>query len=140
MRRSSDLVSSLMAPQAAHTDAPRKNRRQLPSAGISSAVFFAYASLTSSANWKKNCQSEQDVDQILYSGMEGRKCENKQHGDTVPEKKAHDIFLCSLQINIEKVHPDAFQYCGYTYVLLKLDLFSTTYSYGDYFSTPYENC
>ena len=29
-----------------------ENRRQLPSAGISSAFFFAYASLTSLANWK----------------------------------------------------------------------------------------
>ena len=28
----------------------------------------------------------QDVDQVLYSAMGGRQCENKQHGDTVPEK------------------------------------------------------
>ena len=41
------------APQAAHTGARCKNREQLPSAGISSAVFFAYATLTSSENWKK---------------------------------------------------------------------------------------
>ena len=33
--------------------------------------------------------------------MDGRKCENKQHGDTVPEK-ARDMFLCSLHINIKE--------------------------------------
>ena len=47
----------------------------------------------------KNCQSEQDVDQVLYFEMDGQQCENKQHGDTVPEK-ARDMFLCSLKINI----------------------------------------
>ena len=89
------------APQAAHTDAPCKNCRQFPSARISSAVFFAFASLTSSANREtKNCQSEKDVDQVLFYAMDGRQCENKQHGDTVPEK-ACDVFVCSLQINIK---------------------------------------
>ena len=84
------------APQTAHTDAPCKNCRQLPSAGISSAVFFAYTSLTSSENWKtKNCQSEQDVDQVLNSAMDGQQGENKQHGDTVPEKTG-DMSLCFL--------------------------------------------
>ena len=34
--------------------------------------FFAYASLTSLENKKqKNCQSEQDVDQVLHSAMDG---------------------------------------------------------------------
>ena len=37
-----------LALQATHTDAPYKNRRQLLSAAISSAVFIAYMSLTSS--------------------------------------------------------------------------------------------
>ena len=100
------------APQAAHTDAPRKNRRQLPSAGISSAVFFAYASLTSSENWEKNCQSEQDVDQTLYSRMEGRQCENKQHGDTVPEKE-HDIFYVLYRSILKKCTQMCFSTAGY---------------------------
>ena len=111
------------APQAARTDTPCKNCRQLPSTGISLA-FFLYVSLTSSANWKtKNCQSEQDVDQVLYSKMGGWQCENKQHGDTVPEK-ARGMFLCPLQINIKKRAR-----CGSVLwsacVLLKLELFST---------------
>ena len=63
------------------------------------AVFFAYTFLTSSENWKtKNCQSEKEVNQVLYSEMDGWQCHNKQHGNTMPEK-AGEMFLCSLQIN-----------------------------------------
>ena len=72
---------------------------------------------------KKKFQSEKDVDQVLYSAMDGRKCQNKQDGDTVPEK-VHDMFSCYLQINIK--------YCAIygsvlwaMCVLLKLQLFST---------------
>ena len=72
---------------------------------------------------QKNCQSKQDVDQVLYSAMDGRQCENKQHGDTAPEK-ARGMFLCYLKINIKKCVR-----CGSvlwdTCVLLKLELFST---------------
>ena len=44
--------------------------------------------------------------------MDGRLCENKQHGDTVPEK-ARDMFLCSLQINITKARQMPFSTAGY---------------------------
>ena len=111
-----------VSPQADHTDTPCENWRQLPSAGISSAVFLAYPSLTSSETWKK-IQSEQVVNQVLYSAMYGRQYQNKQHGETMPEK-ACDIFLCSLQINIKKCAR-----CGSvlrdTCVLFKLYLFPT---------------
>ena len=43
----------------------------------------------------KNCQSEQDVDQFLYSAMDGRKYQNKHHGDTVPKKNARHVFMFS---------------------------------------------
>ena len=33
--------------------------------------------------------------------MDGQKCQNKDHGDTVP-KNTCDMFLCSPQINIKK--------------------------------------
>ena len=63
--------------------------------------FFAYTSLTSSENWKtKNFQSEQYVNQFLYSKIGGQKYQKKDHGDTV-SKKPRDIFLCLLQINIK---------------------------------------
>ena len=39
-------------------------------------------------------------------------CENKQHGDTVPEK-ARDMFLCSLQINKKKARQMRFSTAGY---------------------------
>ena len=44
--------------------------------------------------------------------MDGQQCQNKQHGDTVPEK-AHDVFLCSLQINIKKACQMLFSTTGY---------------------------
>ena len=90
------------APKAAHTDAPCKYRQQLPSAGISSEVFLPTRPWHHQQNeTQKNCQPEQNVDQVLYYPMGGEKCENKQHGDAVPEK-SRDVFLCSPQINIKK--------------------------------------
>ena len=43
---------------------------------------------------KEKFQSEQYVDQVLYSAMDGRQCQNKQHGGTVP-KKAPRVFMFS---------------------------------------------
>ena len=42
---------------------------------------------------KKNCQSEQDVDQVLYYVMDGRHCENDQHGHTVPKNRATCFYV-----------------------------------------------
>ena len=63
-------------------------------------------------NNNKNCLSEQDADQVLYSAMDGQKCQNKEHGDTVPEK-ACNMLLCSLQINIKKARQMRFSTVGY---------------------------
>ena len=41
----------------------------------------------------KNCHLEQDVNQFLYSTMDGQKCENKQHGDTVTEKRVAYFYV-----------------------------------------------
>ena len=82
--------------------APLRNRRQLPSTGILSEVFLPICPWHHQQTEKqKNCQLEQDFDQVLYSAMYGRQCENEQHGDTMQEK-ARDMFLCTLQINIKK--------------------------------------
>ena len=53
--------------------------------------------------------------------MEGNQFHNKQHGDTM-QKKARDMFLCSLQINIKKRarHGSVMRD---TCVLIKLGLF-----------------
>ena len=71
----------------------------------------------------KNCQSERDVDEVLYSTMSGQQSHNKQDGGTVP-KKARDMFLGSLQINKKNCAR-----CGSVLqarcVLLKLELFLT---------------
>ena len=69
-------------------------------------------SLTSSENWEKNCQLEQDDDQFVYSAMDGQYCNNKQHGDTVPEN-ARDTFLCYLHINDLKARHMWFRNVGY---------------------------
>ena len=86
--------------QAAHTEAPCENCRQLPSAAIS---YFLRTRPwhQQKTEQQKNCLSEKDVDQVLYSTMDGRRSQNKQHSDTVPPK-ARDVFLCSLQMNIKK--------------------------------------
>ena len=60
----------------------------------------------------KKYQSEQNVDKVLYSTMDGPQSQNKQHGDTVP-KKARDMFLCSLQINIKKSRQAWLSNAGY---------------------------
>ena len=44
--------------------------------------------------------------------MDGRQYENKQHGDTLPQKK-RNIFLCSLQINIYNARHMRFSTAGY---------------------------
>ena len=41
---------------------------------------------------KKNWQSEQNFDKVLYSTMGGQQSQNKQHGDTV-QKKGWDMFF-----------------------------------------------
>ena len=55
--------------------------------------------------------------------MDGRKCQKKQHGETVPEK-ARDLFLCYQRIRLKNSAR-----CGSGLrdmcVLLKLELFST---------------
>ena len=66
---------------------------------------------------------EQDVDQVLYSAMDGRQFHNRQHGDTVP-KNARDVFLCFLQINIKK-RARCSSVLQATCVLIKLELFLT---------------
>ena len=112
------------APQAAHTDTPCENIQQFPSAGISSELFLSTHPVHHQQTEKhKNCQSEQDVDQVLYSAMDGRLCENKQHGDTVPEK-ARDMFLFSLHINIKDC-ARCVSVMRATCVLLKIELLST---------------
>ena len=79
-----------------------KNCQQLPSAGISSAVFLRMRPRHHQQTEKqKNCQSEQDVDQIFYSAMEGRQSHNKDNSDTVKPPPSN-ICLCTIQINIEK--------------------------------------
>ena len=42
----------------------------------------------------------------------GGQCQNKQHGDTMP-KKARNMFLCSLQIDIKKARQARFSTAGY---------------------------
>ena len=37
---------------------------------------------------QKNCQSEQELDQVFNSAMDGRQFQNKDHGDIVPKKRA----------------------------------------------------
>ena len=43
-------------------------------------------------------ETSEDIEQVLYSAMDGRLCQNKDHGDIVP-KNPRDMYLCSLQIN-----------------------------------------
>ena len=116
-----------------------ENCRQLPSADISLAVFFAYTSLTSSENWKtKNCQSIQDFNQVLYSAIDVRQCYNNHHGDIVPEK-ARGTFLCSLRIKIKIARQIRSSTAGYVCSTKTKDNFNpylgawiwgiTTYSY-----------
>ena len=59
---------------------------------------------------KKNHQSEQDVNQVLYSAMDGWKCVNTHHGDAVLENARH--VLCSLHINIKKARQMRFSTAG----------------------------
>ena len=42
---------------------------------------------------QKDCQLEQDVDQILYLAMDGGQCQNKDHGDTAPKKRATCVYV-----------------------------------------------
>ena len=50
---------------------------------------------------QKICQSEQDVDQVLYFSINSQQCQNKYHGFTAP-KKLCKVFLCSLHIKSKK--------------------------------------
>ena len=88
---------------------PAKIVDKLPSAAIVSAVFFRTCPWHhQKTEQQQNCRSEQDVDQVLYSAMDGRQCQNKDHGDTV--QKPRGMCLCSLCTKI-KSEPGAVQYC-----------------------------
>ena len=46
----------------------------------------------------KKCQSEQYVDQVLYSAMDSRKFYNKHHGDTVPKNRAACFYVLFISM------------------------------------------
>ena len=71
------------------------------------------------SNNNKKCQSEQDVNLVLYSEMDGQQFQNKEYGDTVPKKHV----ACAYVIfrSILKSAPGAVQYCG-----IRVDYLSKT--------------
>ena len=111
-------------PQATHTGAPCENCRQLPSAGISSVVFFVYASLTSSANKETKTSSRNRmliqfyipqwmVDNIITNNM------------VTPCQKKRATFYYVIYRSIYKNCARCGSVLRSTCVLLKLELFST---------------
>ena len=58
----------------------------------------------------KNCQSEQDVDQFLYSSMDGQQYQNKLHADTMPKQKPQHVFMFSSYPYLKSAS-GAVQYC-----------------------------
>ena len=74
------------SPQAAHTDTPAK----IVDNGLPLEFHRQFFLRTRPWHYQKSekpkkCQSEQDIDQVLYSAMDGQHCQNKQHSDTEPK-------------------------------------------------------
>ena len=58
--------------------------------------------------------AEQDINQVLYSAIDGGKFHNKDHGGAVP-KKTRCMFSCTLQINIKRSRLTRFSSAGYVW-------------------------
>ena len=88
------------APQAPHTGTPAKIVNNCLPLGFHRQLFLPTRPWHHQQTEEQNkCQLEQDVNQVLYSTIDSRQCENKQHSDTMTEK-ARGVFLFSPQINI----------------------------------------
>ena len=57
--------------------------------------------------------AEKDVYQVLYSAMDGRRCQKKYHGDTVPKKRAAWFYV--LYRLKKKVRQAQFSTAGYVW-------------------------
>ena len=87
------IISDPLDLQADYTDDPYKNCQSFPSAEILSVVFLrTHPQHHQQTEQQQKRQSEQVVDQVLYSAMDGRQCQNKDHGDTV-KKNAQHVFM-----------------------------------------------
>ena len=74
-------------------------------------IFFVHVPGIISKPKNKNGQSEKDVDQVLYSEMNGQQYQNKHHGETVPKNSRHILMLSSDQD--QKAHRARFSTAGY---------------------------
>ena len=110
------IIANLLDLQAAHTDAPWKNCWQLPSDEILSADFLVYPTLTSLTNWTTIKTASRNkisikfyvwkwaVDNVITKTMV-----------TPCQKNLRNMFLRSLQININKARQARFSTAGYVW-------------------------
>ena len=112
------------SPQATHTNAPCKNRQKLPSAEISSAVFLRTRTWHHQQTEKQKTASQNKISIKFY--IPQWTVENVRKNNMVtPCQKRRATYFYVIYRSIFKKRARCGSVLRATYVLLKLELFST---------------